>query len=127
LRFDWYSVLQHPSVNPRLSASFRLARFTWLKAGVGLYSQPPQPTDYVAQFGNPLLRPESALHTALTLEQGLAPGLIGEVTGFYKHLYDLAATSSAFVEQDGKAVPEHVASIGEGRVYGLEVLLRQSI
>ena len=127
LRFDYYSVLQHPTVNPRLSAQFRLAGFTWLKAGVGLYSQPPQPTDYVAQFGSPTVRPESALHTALTLEQGLAPGLIVEATGFYKQLYDLAATSGKFVERGGQVVPERVASIGEGRVYGLEVLLRQSI
>lgn len=127
LRFDWYSPLPHPSFNPRLQARFDVARFTSIKAGLGLYSQSPQPTDYVAQFGNPRMRPESAVHAALTLEQGIAPGLIGEATGFYKHLYDLSAPSSAFVLRDGQVSPEHVASIGEGRVYGLELLLRQSV
>src|SRR5205085_1538719 len=121
LRFDWYSPLPHPSFDPRMSARFELAKFTALKVGLGLYSQSPQATDYVAQFGNPRLRPESAVHSALTLEQGLAPGLMAEATVFYKHLYALSAPSNALVLRDGQVSPEHVASIGEGRVYGLEL------
>jgi hypothetical protein len=105
----------------------QVASFTWLKAGIGLYSQDPQPPDYIAAFGNPAVRPESAIHYALTVEQGILPGLMGEVTGFYKDLYDLATANSNFVLRDGKTVAEHDYSDGIGRVYGAEFLLRQSI
>ncbi len=127
LRLDFYSPLQHPSFDPRLSARLQVWKYTWLKAGIGLYSQAPQSIEYDRVFGNPALRPEKALHTALTLEQGIAPGAIAEVTGFYKHLWDLSSVTSEFVQRDGTTQAEHYASIGEGRIYGMEVLLRQSV
>jgi outer membrane receptor protein involved in Fe transport len=127
LRFDYYSPIPRPSFNPRLTARVRLARATWLKAGVGVFSQDPQPPDYNPAFGNPNLRPESALHTALTVEQGIMPGMMLELTGFYKYLYDLGAPSGNYVRRDGQMVAERIASDGIGRIYGGEALLRQSI
>lgn len=127
LRFDYYSPLIHPSFNPRLTGRFQLASYSWLKAGVGLFSQDPQPPDYDPNFGNPKLRPESAIHYALTVEQGLLPGLMVELTGFYKQLYDLVAPSSNFVLRDGQTVPERKSNDGQGRIYGGELLLRQSV
>jgi TonB family protein len=127
LRYDYYSALPHGSFNPRLSARVQASPFTWVKAGVGLYSQDPQPPDYDPNFGNPKLRPESAIHYALTVEQGLFPGLMVEVTGFYKQLYDLVAPSTHVVERDGQPVPERKSNDGRGRIYGGELLLRQSI
>jgi TonB family protein len=127
IRYDWYSPLHVGSFDPRLSLRAQLAKYTTLKIGVGQYSQMPQAIDFNRVFGNPNERPERALHTALTLEQGIAPGLQGELTGFYKQLYDLSAPTTNLTMRDGKLSPENVASIGEGRVYGLEVLLRQSV
>ena len=127
LRFDYFSALSRQAFNPRLSGRVQLSPFTWLKAGVGLYSQDPQPPDYDPNFGNPSLRPESAIHYALTVEQGILPGLMAEVTGFYKDLYDLVAVSNAFVQRDGQAVPERKSNDGRGRIYGGELLLRQSV
>jgi TonB family protein len=127
LRFDWFSQLRRPGFNPRLSVKWQLWRFTALRAGLGTYTQSPTAIDFNPVYGNPRVRPESALHTQLTLEQGLYKGLMLEVTGFYKHLYDLVATSPAFTERDGLTLPERVASIGEGRVYGMELQLRQAV
>jgi TonB family protein len=127
LRFDYYGSIRQVSFNPRLSARVQVAKYTFLKAGLGLYSQDPQPTDYDAKFGNPNLHPESALHAALTLEQGLLPGLMLEATGFYKYLYDLATASPYFVVRDSKAVAERVSSDGVGRIYGGELFLRQAV
>lgn len=127
LRFDYYSALKSQSFNPRLTARYQVSPFTWLKGGVGLFSQDPQAPDYNKGFGNPQLRPESAVHYALTLEQGLLPGLMIELTGFYKQLYDLVAPSSQFVQRDGQTVPERKSNDGIGRVYGAEMLLRQSV
>lgn len=128
IRFDEYSALRHQSFDPRLTGRFELARFTTLKAGVGLFSQPPVSIEYDPVFGNPALRPEQALHLSLGLEQGILPGLLGEVTGFYKHLWDLSTPTSDYVlRSDGKMHAENYASIGEGRIYGLEVTLRQLV
>ncbi len=127
LRFDWYSALRRTTVDPRLAAQFQLAKYTTLKLGLGHYSQTPQSIDYNRVFGNPTVQPEHAIHSAISVEQGLLPGLSAEVTGFYKHLYDLSTATNNYLRRDGNVVPERVASVGDGRVYGLEVLLRQSV
>lgn len=127
VRLDVYSVLKRATFNPRATARFDVTRLTAIKLGLGLYSQDPQPPDYNAQFGNPKVRPESAVHAVFTVEQGLLPGLKLEATGFYKHLYDLVAVTNNFVLRDDKAIAERVASDGIGRVYGGEFTLRQSV
>ncbi len=127
LRFDWYSAIHLPTFDPRLTARFQLAKYTTLKVGLGLYSQLPAATDYNKSYGNPSLRPEKAIHSSIAIEQGILPGLSAEIGGFYKHLYDLAAPSTAYTLRNGQVTPERLASIGLGRIYGLEVLLRQSI
>jgi hypothetical protein len=50
-----------------------------------------------------------------------------EVTGFYKHLYDLVAPTGNLVLRDGVVSAERVASDGLGRIYGAEFLLRQAV
>ena len=127
MRFDWYSAIHLPTFDPRITARLQVAKYTWLKTGLGLYSQSPAATDYNAAYGNPALRPEKAIHAALGVEQGLMPGLMLELGGFYKHLYDLAAPSQQLLQRNGQVVAERLASIGTGRIYGLEVMLRQSI
>ncbi len=127
MRFDWYSQLNLPSFDPRLTARVQVGKYTSLKTGIGLYSQSPAATDYNATYGNPELRPEKAVHAALAVEQGLLPGLMLEVGGFYKHLYDLAAPSDQYTMRNGVVVSERVASIGTGRIFGGELLLRQSL
>lgn len=127
IRFDYYSALHHQSFDPRITGRFELARFTTLKAGVGLFSQPPVSIEYDPVFGNPGLRPEKAMHLSLGLEQGILPGLLGEVTGFYKHLWDLSTPTAAYELRDGKVHAENYASIGEGRIYGMEITLRQLV
>ncbi len=127
LRFDWYSGIRLPTFDPRLTLRTQVAKYTWLKSGIGVYSQIPAATDYNAAYGNPNLRPEKSIHMASALEQGLLPGLMLEIGGFYKYLWDLAAPSSEFVIQGGKTRTERVASIGYGHIYGGEVMLRQAI
>jgi len=127
LRFDYYSPLRLSSFNPRLSMSVQAAKYTVIKMGVGLYSQPPISIDYNPVFGNPRLRPEQALHTQLSIEQGILPGLQAELTGFYKHLYDLSTPTANFEIRDTGIAPERVANVGEGRVYGMELQLRQKV
>jgi TonB family protein len=127
IRLDYYSPLIRLSFDPRLTARLQLAKYTWLKAGLGLYSQDPQPPDYDPHFGNPRLGPEHSIHAALTVEQGLYAGLMLEVTGFYKHLYDLVTTNNNLVLSNGVPIAERVGNDGIGRIYGGEILLRQQL
>jgi TonB family protein len=127
LRLDYFSPLIRIAVDPRLTMRLQLARYTWLKAGVGVYSQDPQPPDYDRNFGNPRLGPEHSIHTALTLEQGLYVGLMLEVTGFYKYLYDLVSLNDNLVLKNGAPAAERVGGDGIGRIYGGEILLRQQM
>src|SRR5262245_49865224 len=50
-----------------------------------------------------------------------------EVTGFYKQLYDLVAPTEATILRYSQVAAERVATVGEGRIYGGELLLRQSL
>jgi hypothetical protein len=127
LRFDYFSALSRQAFNPRLTARYQVSPFTWIKGGIGVFSQDPQAPDYDPNFGNPRLRPESALHYALTVEQGIWPGLMAEVTGFYKDLWDLVAPSSNLLQENGQAVPERKSNDARGRIYGGELLLRQAV
>src|SRR5262249_27959729 len=89
VRFDHYSTINKFTSNTRFTAWLEVTHLTWMKGGIGLYTQPPQPPDYDKAFGNPNLRPEGAIHFSLAVEQALLPGLMLEVTGFYKLLYDV--------------------------------------
>jgi TonB family protein len=128
LRYDLFSALRRGAFNPRLGVRLQLTPITVVKAGIGLYSQDPQAQDYDKVFGNPLLKPESSLHAALTIEQGIYPGVLFEATAFYKELWDLVVTSNArAINPDGAVGLERKSNEGSGRVYGGEFLLRQSL
>ena len=73
MRVDYYSEIEKGSVNPRLTARFKLAPETTLKGGVGLFSQPPEYGETVAPVGNPNLGLSQAQHYGLGVEQTLRP------------------------------------------------------
>src|SRR5262249_44622755 len=127
-RFDWYALIEQQTIDPRLTARYTLSPATTLSAGVGLYSQAPQPQDTDPGFGNPHIGPEHALQLGLGVEQHFRGGLSAAVNAFYKHLYDLSAVSSqTILADDGTVRREGVANIGTGRVYGGELLVRQAL
>ena len=53
--------------------------------------------------------------------------LLLDVTGFYKILNDLVMPSDRPVERDGRVVRENYAGNGEGRIWGVEVMLRHRL
>ncbi len=106
------------TVDPRLNARLALGADTALTAGAGRYSQRPAPDETLPVLGNPALAPERALHLSLGVERRLTAALGLELTGFHKRLDDLV------VPADDPAV--RYSNHGEGRVRGLEVLLRHA-
>lgn len=117
------------TADPRLAVRWTLSPPVTLKAGVGLYHQPPQLAAGEADpvFGNPDLGARRALQTSLGVEWNIRPDLLLSVEGFYNRLWAIPISSSALVLRDGQLVPQNLVNGGRGRIYGLEVLFRQAL
>ncbi len=121
LRLDHYSQLDRTTLDPRVTARYRLFPATTLVAGLGMYQQPPTPDQSAERLGNPALLAPRSLQTSLGAEQDFAKGLSLAVTGFHKRLDNLVSRNQAFFS-DPDAVP--YLSEGTGRIYGLELLFK---
>lgn len=128
VRVDWFNGKRGTYAQPRLMTRLKIATETWLKAGAGLYHQPPQAPYDDATLGNPRVRPEQAVHVTVGVETRPIPrwrSLRFEANLFYKDLRYLAVSSSNFVLRDGRVVPEIYGDEGYGRVYGGDLLIKQ--
>ena len=129
MRLDYDSRLEEISFDPRLTARWTvLPDSTVLKAGVGRYMQRPRLDELNEQLGNPDLTYARAIHTSLGFEQRLSPKLELDVVGFYQHLFQLigsAPRDDDLLSLSSAATPSFTND-GEGRIYGLETLLRWS-
>jgi TonB family protein len=121
VRLDRYSELSRWTLDPRLAARWEVARGTALKAGAGVFQQPPSADESAKGTGTPDLQAERALHVSAGVEQRLGEGLQAEVTGFHKKLDRLVVRNPAFAFDS--AARQYVNE-GTGRIYGLEVLVR---
>jgi hypothetical protein len=92
VRLDWSGLARHPTLSPRLGATYALGTFTRLRAALGLYTQSPGyeklvQSDYVVDQVD--LRFERARHAILGLEHDLAPGVTARVEVYHKRFRDL--------------------------------------
>jgi hypothetical protein len=95
-----------------------------VKGGVGLYQQPPTPDRYNPQTGTPGIFAERSLQASLGVEQRIVDGIDLDLTGFYKDLDRLAVNNPAF---SGDPTADRYASIGRGRILGLEAQLKARV
>jgi TonB family protein len=108
-------------VEPRVSARLRVSSRLALVAAAGVYSQPPDPADLSAVFGNPKLGPETADHATLGESLRITPTLSVEMVGFYKWMSNLAVRDPSPTPKLAQALIQE----GVGRAYGMQLLLRQ--
>jgi hypothetical protein len=129
VRLTQYSLLfRHTTTDPRLRFLWQVGDQTSIKGGVGLYSQIPDFPEWNPRFGNPRVLPERALHTSLAVGRDFAREIRVEVTGFYKHIWDLAVPSAELVVRDGGEVGlENFDSKGAGRIVGGELFIRKAL
>ena len=108
------------SPEPRLALRYQLTPHVALKGAVGLYAQPPDPTAFSIDFGNPNVVPERGTQYIIGAEGELWPGLTAEIDLFWKNMRDLVVAG----ENPGDPPLDND---GIGRAYGGEILIRQSL
>ena len=109
------------AIEPRVAMRLRVTPRLSLIGAAGVYSQPPDPADLSAVFGNPTLGPASADHATLGESLVLSETLSAEVIGFAKWMSDLPVRDPSPSPKLAQALVQD----GVGRSYGLQFLVRQ--
>ena len=122
MRIEYFDLINRFSYDPRLAVVYSVRKGTRLKAGVGLFSQPPDAPQALRGFGNPRLLWTKAIHTSAGVEHDFTDDLSLGVEGFYKNIYDrVVGTDYDAATMRGIANPPPFDNDGIGRIYGLEV------
>ena len=118
LRADYYHVVNTDkySVDPRLSARWTVTPRLAFKGTVGIYHQLPTPQFLDTEFGNPNLSLIWADQYELGVERRFTDLINLSVTGFFVRRHDLPVPTI-----------DNFSSIGKGRAYGLEFMLRREL
>ena len=129
IRGDYEGTLKYFTVDPRLAVFQQVVDGTVLKGAVGLYHQPPEfrLQQWTRTFGNPYLGAEQSLQAMIGLEQRIIEALSLDVQLYYKWMNNLEWPSAKTVLRDGQMVLERYNNSGQGRSYGVEVLLRHEL
>jgi hypothetical protein len=106
---------------PRLSIRARLSTRVTAFGAIGLYSEPPAPSDLSAVFGTPTLGPSSAEHATLGEAVALSRTLSATITGFFKWMDHLAVRD----QSTAQPVAQALTAKGVGVSYGVQFLLLQ--
>lgn len=131
LRIDHARDSGHSDLSPRLTARYDLigggqesedaaqkALRTTLKAGVGLFHQPPQFQETDTVFGTPGLSSNRSIHYTIGVEQELTQQVEASLEGYYKDLTNLVSRTPS---ETGRY---EYGNAGSGYVVGAETLLK---
>jgi TonB family protein len=112
-RVDYAKDTKSADIGPRLAVRQDVGPAyprTTIKGGLGIFYQPPQPQQSNPVFGQAGLQSNRAYQYSLGLERELTKNVEISVEGFYKQLDRLVTTGNG--------------NAGEGRIFGVETLLR---
>jgi TonB family protein len=128
-RFDYmrYGDVSEVFPDPRLVVRWRVVPELLLKASTGLFSQPPIAFQLARDGGNPDLRPERSYQSSVGVEAMLPERIEVHATGYYNQMFDLVQQVNRVVTTDDGPRRQFFVNEGEGRSYGLEVLVRRRI
>lgn len=111
------------TVQPRLSVRHRFGKRVQLKGALGVYRQPAQGEDLSSVFGNPLLGNSHATHYLFGADTSLTRVLQLETAAFLSMSDRLAVRNPL----PSPRVAEALVAEGEGRSYGMQVMLRREL
>jgi TonB family protein len=127
-RLDYSRDTRSVDANPRVVSRFdlvqggvtpegRLQRRTTVKAGAGVYTQPPSFDQTDSVFGTRGIVANRSEHYSFGVEQELTRQIQASVEGFYKHLDRLVAVGA-------DPTGPRYTNLGSGSVVGLETLIK---
>jgi hypothetical protein len=117
LRLDFSSDIREWAFDPRMVARYSLTEDWTLKAGLGLYSQPPEFQESQPGFGNPELEMLQSAHAGLGVEHRFDQAWSVSLEGFGKYVWNRVVGTEG-------GLPPIFVNDGIGRIYGLELGVR---
>ena len=128
LRLDYFTQTQEPILQPRVALRYIINDSLYLRSSGGLYTQAPEPQQYVRAFGNPFIDAPRSNHYTIGFEKDFRRGSQYGLTWggglFYKELDRLIVASSALRSQGSSFVPRNFDNLGDGTIRGLESTLK---
>lgn len=123
--FTYYDEVR-TSFDPRLAVRWNAVTHATLKGSLGLYHQTASPFELAKKFGNPGLPLEKGMQGSIGAEVDLTRSLEVDVQVFGRSTDDIAefVVSPLAFFASGAA---RIQPVGERRVYGAELLLRQRL
>ncbi len=122
-----YGNVQTFIVDPRAVLRVRPTDAVTVTASSGFFHQPPPFVQLAPGVGNPDLRPQRTWQNSLGVELNLPLGFEARVTGFYNRMFNLQRATSEVINTPTGPRRRFFADDGEGRSYGLEVMLRRRL
>ncbi len=130
-RVDYNSQMNKAWADPRLAVFWQVHEKVAIKGAAGIYHQTP---DYrggllTKGFGNPKLEAEGARQFMLGTEAHFTDAISLDVQLYYKDLFNQARSTLGQTsgQLDLDSVDLRYTSIGHGRSYGAEILLRHAL
>jgi hypothetical protein len=127
LRIDSFTASAEPKLmlDPRVNVRQKVADEITLKAGAGVFSQPPTEFRLDEDLGNPDLTAEWADQYALGVEVQTDEATTLSAEVYYARRHDLVQrVEDVEITEDGPA-PTRFDNVGLGRSYGFELMLRR--
>lgn len=123
--WTYYDQLR-PAFDPRLAFRLDALDHVVVKGSVGLYHQTASPFELAKKFGNPDLPLEQGWQASLGSEVALTRSLDIDIQAFGRTAYDMADFVVSPIAFFTSGAPR-IQPIGEQRVIGTELLLRQRL
>ena len=127
VRFDYLSLTEELSIQPRGSLSIKLLNDATLRFAYGTYEQSPLAYQVLAENGNRNLKPSTANHYIMEFEHEISPQTELKLATYYKSLQDLVTADEAELLHTDLLATANYLNRGEGFVGGAEAFLRHHI
>jgi hypothetical protein len=111
------------AIDPRFGMRLRLTEGGYFKGGTGLYTQPPQGSDFGFEEGGITVGFEKSWSSEIGYEQQITPGLSADLTLFHRSIYDRIVSNP---DPNSGADDPFAVNEGLGRVNGMEIMVRQA-
>lgn len=122
-----YAAVDTTVADPRMVMRYRFGSRVTAQLASGFFHQAPPFFQLVPEVRNPRLRPQRSWQSSAGVELTLPAHVEARLTGFYTRMYNLQRTTNETINTPDGPERLNVADDGQGRSYGMEVLIRRRL